>query len=182
MIIKKAEDFITTNWSGGSTTELYIYPEESKYADRNFDFRLSTATVEVEQSTFTPLPGISRTLMVLKGQMELRHENEHSKLLKPFDIDEFDGGWKTKSQGCCVDFNLMCRGNYSGGLYHLKMEDKERAQLDFESGKNLIYLAEGQIQIKNRQIDQGSLIIFEEEMIEIDALEASNLILIHVRH
>ena len=26
MILKKAEDFVTSKWSGGSATELYIYP------------------------------------------------------------------------------------------------------------------------------------------------------------
>ena len=56
----------TAKWSGGLTTELFIYPEGSAYSERNFDFRLSTATVEIETSVFTPLPHVQRTLMVLE--------------------------------------------------------------------------------------------------------------------
>ena len=55
--IIKAESFTTSPWNGGSTTELFIYPMTSKYTSRNFHFRLSTATVNVEESTFTSLPG-----------------------------------------------------------------------------------------------------------------------------
>ena len=65
--IYKDGDFKTTEWSGGSTTELFIYPPTSNYESRNFDFRISSATVEIEQSNFTKLPEISRQLMVLKG-------------------------------------------------------------------------------------------------------------------
>ncbi len=41
-----------STWSGGTTTELFIYPEVAEYSERNFDFRISTATVEVEESNF----------------------------------------------------------------------------------------------------------------------------------
>lgn len=61
----------TSQWSGGSTTELFIYPPTAHYADRNFDFRISSASVTDEQSVFTALPSVSRTLMLLEGQMKL---------------------------------------------------------------------------------------------------------------
>jgi len=112
----KAASFISNNWGGGSTTELFCFPETESYAQRNFDFRLSTATVEVETSSFTPLKGVDRTLMVLEGTMTLTHENHHSKLLHKFEIDRFDGGWKTTSQGKCSDFNLMTRGGLKGDV------------------------------------------------------------------
>ena len=53
MILKKAEDFVTSKWSGGSTTELYIYPPQAVYREGNFKCRISSATVEVEKSDFT---------------------------------------------------------------------------------------------------------------------------------
>ena len=65
------EEQTTIRWSGGLSTELYIFPEDSEYVERNFKYRLSTATVEIEQSVFTPLPGVDRTLMVLEGEMKL---------------------------------------------------------------------------------------------------------------
>lgn len=64
MILKKAEDFVTSKWSGGSTTELYIYPPQAVYREGNFKCRISSATVEVEKSDFTSLPGVKRYLSI----------------------------------------------------------------------------------------------------------------------
>ena len=54
-----------TRWSGGETRELYIAPENSSYAGRDFELRLSTATVETRTSDFTPLPDYQRILLLL---------------------------------------------------------------------------------------------------------------------
>ena len=61
------DNFKTSGWSGGTTTELFIFPPTADYQQRNFQFRLSTATVEADRSDFTLLNGISRKLMVLSG-------------------------------------------------------------------------------------------------------------------
>lgn len=73
MIIEhiKASDLITNNWSGGTTTQLAIYPKDAEYKKRNFLFRISTATVETKESEFTKLPGVSRKLI-------LKHEENSS--------------------------------------------------------------------------------------------------------
>ena len=42
------EDYVTTTWSGGTTTQLAIAPEGAVYADREFLWRLSSAGVELE--------------------------------------------------------------------------------------------------------------------------------------
>jgi environmental stress-induced protein Ves len=42
------ENQITDSWSGGTTTQLAIYPENSSYQQRNFLYRISTATVDIE--------------------------------------------------------------------------------------------------------------------------------------
>lgn len=104
----------TSTWSGGTTTELAIYPTASEYKARNFKWRLSSARVEIEESTFTSLPEIWRHIMIIEGEMELQHEGQHKALLKPFEQDSFSGGWVTRSRGKCTDFNLMlgegCKG------------------------------------------------------------------------
>ncbi len=97
--IRKAFSFCTTGWSGGETTELFINPQNSQFKDRDFIFRLSMATVEVEKTQFTSLPGCTRKLMVLRGEMILSHVNQHSKKLKPFDQDRFLGDWGTNAEG-----------------------------------------------------------------------------------
>ena len=40
-------------WTGGTTTQLAIWPEEADYASRRFDWRVSSARVEQEKSDFT---------------------------------------------------------------------------------------------------------------------------------
>lgn len=100
-----------TEWSGGKTTELFIMPMDRTFVGRDFEFRISTATVELERSVFTPLHGYKRVLMVIEGMMSLEHESHHTAKLKKFDVDRFDGDWETKSLGTCVDFNVIFKGD-----------------------------------------------------------------------
>ena len=48
-------DYVTTQWSGGATTQLAIAPKGAVYADRDFLWRLSSATVELDESDFPPM-------------------------------------------------------------------------------------------------------------------------------
>tara|TARA_B110000046_G_C12822374_1_gene325965 strand:- start:26 stop:199 length:174 start_codon:yes stop_codon:yes gene_type:complete len=54
--------------------------------------------------------------MVLDGQMNLAHKNQHNSDLSRFDVDRFDGAWETTSMGKCVDFNLMLREGFRGDV------------------------------------------------------------------
>jgi len=105
--ILKSGSFQVKKWAGETTKELFIFPPEARYPDLNFDFRISTATVEIDESEFSRLPGVSRKLMVLSGATTLIHENHHSRKLTRFETDSFEGDWKTTSVGKCTDFNLM---------------------------------------------------------------------------
>ena len=68
--ITTEDDRRTINWAGGTSTEIFIYPSDGDFATRNFLFRISTATVEVEESNFTFFEGNTRHLMILKGELE----------------------------------------------------------------------------------------------------------------
>ena len=102
----KEEDYNTSRWTGGQTKELAIYPAESKYLDRNFIWRLSSATVETEESDFSKLPDYDRVLMVLEGEVVLSYEGQRVARLKELEQDRFDGVWKTKSFGKITDFTI----------------------------------------------------------------------------
>ena len=129
-------------WSGGTTTQLAIHPSNSEYKERNFEWRISSARVELEESTFTPLPGVRRILMVLEGQIELIHEGVRITSLKPFEQDEFEGGWTTKSHGKCIDFNLMmteCSGKLNTvSSQSLKLFERE---IDSEAWEAFYFLS-----------------------------------------
>lgn len=183
--ILTSDNFKTTNWSGGTTIELFIYPPATDYHKRNFDFRLSTATVEVETSVFTPLPGITRTLMVLDGKMMLSHENHHSKELGQFEVDRFEGGWKTSSLGKCTDFNLMTMGNTAGELSTVSIEANKNIvhAISTQWDWLVVYVYAGRISITfNDQISiisKGDLLVFRESIIpalRIKGIEKSQLI------
>lgn len=116
IIHTQKKDLITSKWSGGTTTQLAIYPPGSTLAERNFLFRISTATVEAESSAFTILPGVRRIIMVLDGILELEHTGHYSRRLKKPETDSFLGDWETRSRGRVVDFNLMTTGNAVGTI------------------------------------------------------------------
>ena len=75
-IIRKGE-LPVSRWSGGTTTQLAIWPEGAVYAERNFVWRVSSARVETQESEFTSLPGVARCLMVLDGTLHLEHEGRY---------------------------------------------------------------------------------------------------------
>ncbi|MCH7323286.1 HutD family protein [Solibacillus sp. MA9] len=120
-LIRKNEQ-TTNEWSGGFTTQLAIYPEDADYKERNFKWRISSAIVELEESVFTSLPDINRLIMVIDGEMTLKHEGHHHVHLKPFEQDRFSGGWTTRSFGKVRDFNLMLSEGCNGDLEAITVE------------------------------------------------------------
>ena len=108
------ESYKTSKWSGGTTTEFYIYPENGSYAERRFDVRISSATVDDEESVFTRLEGVYRSLMILDGEIVLSVNGEKRRLA-PYEHTEFTGEDDTRSIGYARDFNLMTRkkGGYT---------------------------------------------------------------------
>jgi uncharacterized protein len=164
-VIRKEEQK-TTTWSGGTTTELTIYPKDAIYSNRNFKWRLSSAKVNEEKSTFTSLQGIWRLIMVVEGEMALEHENQHSTYLKPFDQDSFSGEWSTKSVGKVKDFNLMlsngCKGELEaiqikkGDFFEIK-EESSNCNDGFTALTEAFYCVKGNIVIDINKIEKFHL-------------------------
>ena len=114
-LIKK-DAYKTSRWTGGETREMAIWPAGSRYLERNFVWRLSSATVEQEESDFSSLPDYDRVLMVLEGEVVLSHEGQRVARLKALEQDRFDGAYKTHSFGKITDYNLMVRKGNEGYL------------------------------------------------------------------
>jgi len=145
-VIRKEEQ-ITNNWSGGTTTELAIYPKDAEYSKRNFLWRISSARVEVEESTFTSLPGIWRLIMVLDGRLELQHEGHHNIDLGIFQQDSFSGDWNTKAFGRARDFNLMMAESCKGTLEAIGIKEKEEKEVLSKETTETFYCIKGEIEI-----------------------------------
>jgi environmental stress-induced protein Ves len=183
----KSEKFQVKNWSGGTTTELYIYPSNSVFQERLFDFRLSKATIEIEHSQFTPLPGINRTLLILEGETLLVHKNHHSKKLAKFDTDNFKGDWETNSIGACTDFNLMTNDKVTGLVKGKTYLENQKITVTLDENYNwfFIYVNEGRIiSLLNDtefEISTGDLLVLEEfsnETIHFDCLAKCDLVFV----
>ena len=108
-------DYRISDWSGGKTIQIAIAPEDAVYADRSFLWRLSSATVALDESDFTSLPDYMRLIAPLRGKMELTHNGGDPVELAPYQVHEFDGADATHSRGRCTDFNLMLRKGVCGG-------------------------------------------------------------------
>ncbi len=103
------DQFKTTVWSGVKTTELYLYPFDGSYADRRFQFRISTALVEQSESHFTRLDGVTRYLTPLCDGFYLKR-NGHWLFLPKGDVLRFSGEEDILCRGSGRDLNLMLKG------------------------------------------------------------------------
>ena len=116
------DKFVVSEWPGGKTTQIAISPPESLYQNRDFMWRLSSATIETDRSEFTALPDYSRLISVIKGEMLLTHDSGQTIRLLPDMVHSFDGGEPTRSEGRCIDYNLMLRkGCCEGSLQTVRL-------------------------------------------------------------
>lgn len=159
------EDFQTSEWSGGKTTQLYIYPLDAQYAKRDFKVRISSATVEMEESDFTRLEGVKRYLMILEGSLRLVHKGRKECLMNPYAVEEFMGDWDTKSYGRVRDFNLMLRNGAEGSLEYVEISEQKKAVLHWEgTGKQMvfIYVISGMGKAQEYQVKESQLAVISQ--------------------
>ena len=173
----------TIEWSGGTSSELFIYPKGSDFKVGNYCLRLSIATVEVETSTFTPLPDVNRTLMVLNGQLRLKHQGHHETVLNPLEKDQFSGDWETKSWGKVTDFNLMTKGNCTGVLTGYSLAKTDAISIQPSALNTFIHVREGAVNINHKTIQTGeSILMTSTSNILIDALENSLIVVVEIEN
>lgn len=82
------EQFKIMRWKNGAgvTAEIAIEPADAKLDDEDFEWRLSSARIEGE-NTFSKFPGYDRLLTVLSGPGLLLNSEE----LGPFEMYSFPG-------------------------------------------------------------------------------------------
>lgn len=163
--IKKSE-MPVSNWSGGSTTEIMIYPRGASYADREFLFRISTAKVELESSDFTLLEGFSRVIASIEGEMLLTHTlrcGELKKRIAPLEtVHYFDGGLRTHCEGRARDLNLMLKkGGADGEIRFLENGEKVVLPLDKDEFALVYSLETGDARLA--EADEPDFLVFSAE-------------------
>ena len=106
------QNTIPSKWDGGLTYEYFIYPQESNYSDRNFDFRISSATIEKIPSHFTHFSGYFRYLVMLENSLNI-FRNKTNESFAKHEVFKFDSNENIVSNSLGDDFNLMISNRFS---------------------------------------------------------------------
>ena len=187
-IKQRPADYVTSAWSGGTTTQLLIAPEGAKYAERDFLWRVSSATVELEASDFTLLPDYERLIATLRGEITLTHNGGAPLRLRPYEVHAFSGADRTHSLGRCTDFNLMLRrGRAEGTMEALLLGAGERRELQTNGAdQTLLYAAEGacviRIGAERIELQAGESLLCSREMtVSLSSADGAALMLCRMR-
>ena len=165
----KSNDFKVSDWSGGKTKQLYLSPPTGHYGKREFDYRLSTATVELAESQFSDLSGFHRILMSLDHTLHLHNASRQEEtVLAPFTPYVFEGSDSITSRGTCTDFNLIYSDHYQGQM--LAISDRE--ELSQDEAIQFIYalsdLMVTGIGLSSLNLETGQLLIVEKDAQETE--------------
>lgn len=158
-----------SNWSGGTTTELFIFPEDATVSEQNFEYRISTAQVLVEKSEFTSFPKFNRKLAILEGKLKIQHNQSEWYVLEAGKQSEFNGEWKTRSEGQVIDFNVIYSSEYG-----VEVTFVDQLVLgDFNQGGEVIgiYCLSGSGSINDLHFQNGDFINANGEVLSVKASE-----------
>lgn len=110
-ITKISKDtLIPSIWDGGETFEYYIYPENALYANRDFLFRISAATITKVPSAFTKFNDYERFLVMLDNDLKIDVNGKQERYTIN-DVFKFDSASNITSYTKGNDFNLMVSKN-----------------------------------------------------------------------
>lgn len=112
-------NFKLSHWSGGKTKEIFLSPVNGNYRPGEFDFRVSTASICLNQTEFTQLPNYKRLIMSIDKPIKLQHtkfDSTKTYQLAPLEVHAFSGDVKTTSFGTCTDFNLIFKKDLFGDM------------------------------------------------------------------
>jgi environmental stress-induced protein Ves len=141
---------------------LFIHPATSDFSKKEFDYRISTASVELEASSFTPYPNYNRKLMIIEGVLDLVHDGHYATQLHPFDQDAFSGDWISHSKGKVIDFNVIYKSGYQVKLFYFELSKGEEVRLNCKE-TTLLYVLYGEISVSKGSAQQKDVVIIDGE-------------------
>ena len=172
-------------WSGGTVNQLFIYPENADFDQKDFVFQVSTATVDVEESLFTFFDNYDRIIMTTDNKFVLVHNDQEEIVLGKNEPHFFYGDDKTQGKGKVNDFNLiMKRGVCRGDVMALSIEKGSvifprkgsdicaktleivfcaHGKLTFRLGKHQEHLEQGELLVIDHGEMNGKYLLSNEE-------------------
>ena len=124
-----------TQWKNGrgSTTEFFIFPQESSVQENNFLWRASSARVE-EKGPFSIFTGYHRYLAILEGQGLILQFEDRKEIIRGNVILKFLGGEKVESSlidGPVVDFNFIVDEKLGSAKIHFGQDSQQLSMSSF---------------------------------------------------
>lgn len=173
------ETFIYSQWAGGTTTQMAIWPQRAIYATRDFSYRISRASVEIESSAFTALPGFKRFLTITEGTLDLKHNDAPWLRLMPYEVHEFDGGDQTQALGCVKDFNLMLASGVQGEMLSIALAEGDVYETKGHQANEHLWLYVAAGDIHGGKI--GEFFRIEEDVLSVCALSEAVVIICRIK-
>lgn len=161
-------DYQISEWTGGETSQIKIYPEDSSLEERDFIFRISSATCPEEESPFSDFTGFNRYISSLDQVLVLDHEGEERRL-NPYEVYFFDGADRVASKSAVRDFNLILKKGIRGSMRSKSLITT--TSFNFKTGKNLIFNYDSPLELevdgRSSRLEEFSTIVIEDEELEI---------------
>ncbi len=173
--------YLKSDWTGGTSTQFFIFPFDANLAKRDFLFRISSAKIDVEVSEFSNFEGYQRIFLPLSGTVTLQHEDRKPQILKVFETVLFNGGLITKSYGKCVDFNLIFRPELHAEVEVISLKKGEQFILNGDRFFDFQFLFAhiGEMESSDVKLKKGETVMIEPPVTttEWTATEESTLLL-----
>ena len=135
------------SWSGVTANQLFLFPGDADFEKKDFTCQISTATVDVEESTFTPFEGFDRIIMTTDNDFGLVHDFN------------------------CIMDRKTCRGEttamtLSKGSVLYPRKGNYGAGLELE----IIYCAAGRLTFRygetEERLDQGDVLVIDHGLMD----------------
>lgn len=153
---------IVSTWKGGKTEQLCIVPENASLQERNFDLRISSATIDLERSEFSDFGGYRRYLMKLEGDITLLIDDK-TITIKRDEAFEFMGDEKviSISKEPSRDFNVIIKKDKKADI-----SIKENEKLNTNKGEYIFSLEKAKI--NGKDVDKYALYETDDESINLE--------------
>lgn len=164
------KEYAVSYWSGGTTSQVMIWPPESEFKKHEFLWRISLATMEAADSSFTKFDGFHRILHLLDGESRLSFADGRNYILHPGDEVSFYGEDNIKSSGKAGDLNLIMADGVWGEMRSLRSEIRDwnwfhSIPIGGKSGRwcCILYLLSGEMEVGNAIAGKGDCVVISPE-------------------
>lgn len=127
--VKKKQQQPVFKWQGGSTRQLFVYPEGKTIIEEDCDFEITSSTMDFTHTEYNIFKGCDRLLMIIDGETTLYHDEGKSIKLKKYETYNFSGETKTYSQGTGTDYEIICKKGNKGHIMAYGETDISRLKL-----------------------------------------------------